>query len=165
MRASHHYLSGLTTLHTLEDGEERRATWRQSMATLAEAALESRGVPLEGLSPELLLAGVRAAMANQLVDDLGFLSPAASACALYGLASALPHGAERRELGRRVLLRLHEGDAATFVALATAVALGSTRAFEGSAMRSRVALSRLLPIGAGVSADALARALISRLPR
>ena len=162
MRASNHYLSGLTTLHVLEDGEERRATWRQSMATLAEASVESRGVPLEGLSPELLLLSVRAAMASQLVDDLGFLSPPAAACALYGLASALPHGAERRELGRRVLLRLHEGDASTFVALATSVALGSTRAFEGAAMRSRVALSLLLPIGVGVSADALALALISR---
>ena len=103
MRASNHYLTGLTTLHVLEDGEERRASWRQSMATLAEAAVESRGVPLEGLSPELLLLSVRAAMTSQLVDDLGFLSPPAAACALYGLASALPHGAERRELGRRVL--------------------------------------------------------------
>src|SRR3954469_22368996 len=90
MRGSKHYLTGLTTLHELDDPAERRATWRQSMATLAEAILESRGVPLEGMNPELLLASARAAMTGDLVDDLGFLSPAASACALFGLASALP---------------------------------------------------------------------------
>jgi len=132
------------------------------MATLAEASLESRGVPLEGMNPQLLLASVRAAMASNLIEDLDFLSAPAAACALYGLASALPLGHERRELGRRVLLRLHEGDAATFVALATAVALGSTRAFEGAAMRARVGLSLVLPIGTGTRADALALALISR---
>ncbi|MFT3928157.1 MAG: serine/threonine-protein kinase [Myxococcales bacterium] len=162
MRGSKHYLDAFATLHELPNADELRATWRQSMATLAEATLESRGVPLEGLHPDQLLAGVRVAMASNLMDDLGFLSAPAAACALYGLASALPHGAERRELGRRVLLRLHESDAATFVSLATAVALGSTRAFEGAAMRARVGLSLVLPIGTGTPADALALALISR---
>jgi hypothetical protein len=162
MRGSKHYLEAFATLHELPNADELRATWRQSMATLAEATLESRGVPLEGLHPDQLLSGVRTAMAANLMDDLGFLSAPASACALYGLASALPHGAERRELGRRVLLRLHESDAVTFVSLATAVALGSTRAFEGAAMRARVGLSLVLPIGTGAPADALALALISR---
>jgi hypothetical protein len=162
MRGSGHYLRGLTWLHELDSDDERRAAWRQSMATLAEATAEARGVPLEGLRPEPLLASVRAAMAAGLVDDLGFLAPAAAACALYGLASALPHGPERRELGRRVLVRLHEGDATTFVSLATAVALGSTRAFEGPAMRARVSLALALPIGIGAPVDALALALISR---
>lgn len=162
MRGSRHYLAGLSTLHQLEGADELRATFRQSMATLAEAALEARGVPLEGLSPELLLASVRSAMSANLIDDLSFLSPPGAACALYGLASALPFGPERRELGRRVLLRLHEGDAPTFIALAASVALGSTRAFEGPAMRSRVALSLALPIGTGTPADALALSLISR---
>lgn len=162
MRGSKHYLDGLTTLQDIDSGDERRATWRQSMATLAEATLESRGVPLEGMNPELLLGSVRAAMASNLIDDLDFLSPPAAAGALYGLASALPLGPERRELGRRVLMRLHEGDAATFVALATSLALGSTRAFEGAAVRARVGLSLVLPIGTGTRADALALALISR---
>jgi hypothetical protein len=162
MRGSQHYLSGLSTLQDIDDPDERRATWRQSMATLAELTMESRGAPLEGQSPELLLASVRAAVAANLIEDLGFLSPPAAACALYGLASALPMGPERRELGRRVLVRLHEGDANTFVALATALALGSTRAFEGAAVRARVGLSLVLPIGTGTRADALALALISR---
>jgi len=162
MRGSKHYLAAFATLQGLPNADELRATWRQCMATLAEATRESRGVPLEGLHPEQLLSGVRSAMAANLMDDLGFLSPPAAACALYGLASALPHGPERRELGRRVLHRLQESDAATFVALATALALGSTRAFEGAAMRARVGLSLVLPIGTGAPADALALALISR---
>lgn len=162
MRGSKHYLDAFATLHELDKSDELRATWRQGMATLAEATLESRGVPLEGLNPDYLLSSVRVVMGSNLIDDLGFLSPPAAACALYGLASALPHGPERRELGRRVLVRLHEGDAITFVSLATAVALGSTRAFDGAAMRARVGLSLVLPIGAGVPADALALALISR---
>jgi len=161
-RGTKHYLAGLATLQEVDSAEDRRATWRQSMATLAEAALASRGVPLEGLNPDTLLTSVRAALASDFLEDLGFLSPPAAACALYGLASALPHGPERRELGRRVLVQLHEGDASTFVALSTAVALGSTRAFEGAAMRARVGLSLVLPIGTGTRADAMALALISR---
>ncbi|HEX6241530.1 MAG TPA: serine/threonine protein kinase, partial [Polyangiales bacterium] len=152
----------MSTLHQLAGADEVRASFRQSMATLAEAALEARGIPLEGTSPEQLLASVRCALSARLIDDLSFLSPPGAACALYSLASALPLGPERRELGRRVLMRLHEGDASTFVSLAASVALGSTRAFEGPAMRARVALSLALPIGTGAPADALALSLISR---
>jgi hypothetical protein len=162
MRGFRHYLAGLSTLHQLEGADELRASFRQSMATLAEAALEARGIPLEGMSPEQLLLSVQSVLRAQLIDDLSFLSAPGAACALYSLASALPLGPERRELGRRVLIRLNEGDAATFVALAGAVALGSTRAFEGPAMRARVALSLALPIGTGAPADALALSLISR---
>ena len=162
MRGSKHYLAGLTTLHQLEGADELRATFRQSMATLAEATLQARGVPLEGMPPERLLLSVQAAMAANLVEDLSFLSAPGAVCALYGLASSLPHGPERRELGRRVLLRLHEGDGATFVALAATLALGSTRVFEGAGMRARVALSLVVPIGTGAPADELALSLISR---
>jgi serine/threonine protein kinase len=162
MRGSKHYLLGLSTLHQLEGDAELRATFRQSMATLAEATLESSCVPLEGLNPDHLLLGVRAALAANLIDDLSFLSAPGAACALYGLASALPLGPERRELGRRVLRLLHEGHAATFVSLAKALALGSTRAFDGAAMHARVALSLVLPIGTGAPADELALTLVSR---
>jgi hypothetical protein len=131
------------------------------MATLGEESQVSRGVALEGMNPELLLASVRAAIQTNLIDDLDFLSPPAAACALYGLATALPWGVERRELGRRVLLRLHDGDAATFIALATSLALGS-RAFDGPLVRARVGLALALPIGTGTRADSLALALMSR---
>jgi hypothetical protein len=162
MRGTKRYLSGLSTLHQLEDEAELRASFRQSMASLAEAMLEARRVPLEGMNPDHLVLSVRAALAANLLDDLSFLSSPGAACALYGLASALPLGAERRELGRRVLRLLHEGHAATFVPLATALALGSTRAFDGPAMHARVALSLVLPIGTGAPADELALSLVAR---
>ncbi len=162
MRLDREYLDGLARLHPIADPDERRATWRQSIATLAAEAAEQRPVPLEGLDPSEILASVRVAIADGLVDDLDFISPAASAAALYELAAVLPMGEERRELGRRVARRLHQGDASTFVALATQLALGSKRALSGAAVRARVALALDLPIGGGVRADGLALALISR---
>ena len=100
MSLDREYLDGLARLHQLGSAEERRATWRQSMATLAAEAAEQRPVPLEGLDPQAVLASTRVAIANGLVDDLDFLSPAASAAVLYELAAVLPMGEERRELGR-----------------------------------------------------------------
>lgn len=161
-RPSREHVDGLARLHESHDVEDRRALWRQSMANLAAEAAEQKPVPLEGLDPDAVLASVRAAIANGLLDDLDFLTPAHSAAALYELASVLPMGEERRELGRRVARMLHTGDAATFVTLATRLAMGSRRALSGSAVRARVALALDLPIGSGTRADALALALISR---
>lgn len=162
MRGERDYLGGLARLHLVETTEDRRAEWRQGMATLARAVSDDQGAPLEGIQPEALLAGVRAAFNGGLIDDLDWLSPAAGAAAMYELASALPDGFERRELGRRVLQRLRQGDAATFVSVATLLAQGPTRALSGPQIRARVALSLDLPFGLGVRADALALALISR---
>ena len=162
MRTEREYLDGLARLHLVRDPEERLALWRQSMATLAAEAADHRPVPLEGLDPEEVLASVRVAIAIGLVDDLGFLNPSHASAALYELASVLPMGEERRELGRRVAKRLHQGDAATFVALATQLAMSSRRALSGASVRARVALALDLPIGSGIHSDALALALISR---
>lgn len=163
MRGQRDYLGGLTRLHLLDSREEQRATWRQSLATLARAVSDQQGVPLEGFRPEALHAGVRAAFNANLIDDLEFLSPAAAAAALYELASALPDGFERRELGRRVLQHLRQGDASTFVSIATLLAQGSPKALSGQHIRARVALALDLPYGLGAPVDALALALISRL--
>jgi hypothetical protein len=157
-----HHLSALTRLPHVETEEERRSLWRQSMATLARAALEQQPVPLEGIDPKLLLEAVRTALSENLVQDLGWLSPPAAAAAVYELASAIPMGSERRQLGRQVLLRLYEGDAETFVALATSLAAESKRTLTGASIRARVALALELPIGNSVSADRLALALVSR---
>jgi len=162
MRGHRDYLGGLTQLGRIPDTEERRALWRQSMATLAADIAVQRPVPLEGFDPELLRKSVQAAVALNLLDDLDFLSPPAAAAALYELAAALPDGVERREIGRRILKLLYEGDAPTFVALATQMAVGSPRALSGAPVRARVALSLDLPLGAGAKADRLALALISR---
>ncbi len=157
-----HHLSALTRLPSVESDDERRALWRQSMATLARAALEQQPVPLEGIDPTLLLEAVRTAIATNLVLDLDWLSPPAAAAAVYELAAAIPIGTERRQLGRLVLMRLYEGDAETFVALATSLAAESRRMLTGAPIRARIALVIEQPIGSAVSADRLALALISR---
>ncbi|MCS6799630.1 MAG: serine/threonine protein kinase [Myxococcota bacterium] len=162
MRTARDYLGTLATLHRMTDFEQRRGAWRQSMATLGGMVDAQTPVPLEGLHPDRLLDGVRAALESGLVDDLSFLSAPTAAAALYELAAALPAGTEKRELGRRVLRWLHEADAATFVALATRLALGARRVLSGPRIRARVALCLDLPFGAGAHADALALALISR---
>src|SRR4029077_18990943 len=106
MRDPTFYVSGLLELHKLGDAAERRATWRQSMAALARATTDDGPGPLEGVHPEALVGGVRAALQSGLVEDLDWLEPPAAGSALYELASALPLGSEQRELGRRVLARL-----------------------------------------------------------
>jgi hypothetical protein len=162
MRTDREYLDGLARLHRATDADERRALWRQSIATLAAEAMDQRPVPLEGLDPAEILASVRSARRDGLLDDLGFLSSAHASAALYELATVLPAGDEKRELGRRIAERLHQGDAGTFVALATQLAIVSRRALSGPAIRARVALSLELPIGSGTRADALALALVSQ---
>ncbi len=160
---SRDYLEGLSQLHEIGSLEERRAIWRQSLVTLANAIGDQRRpVPLEGLDPEQLIKSVRVAIEEDLIDEIDFLSPPASAVAIYELATALPPGAEKRTLGRRVIRNLRRGDGSTFVAVATQLALGSRRLLSGASVRARVALSLDLPIGTGTRADELALALISR---
>jgi hypothetical protein len=156
------HLSAFTQLAQVGSEDERRSLWRQGMATLARAALEQQPVPLEGIDPKLLLESVRAAFADNLVNDLAWLSPPAAAAAVYELAAAIPMGPERRQLGRQVLMRLYEGDAETFVVLATSLAAESKKTLTGAPIRARVALAIELPIGSSVSADRLALALLSR---
>jgi len=156
-------LEGLTVLHRLATSEQREAAWRQGMATLARAVVdERRPVPLEGLDPEALLQSLEVASEAGLVDALDWLSGPAAAAALYEVAAALPTSPIKRQLGRMVLQRLRKGDAATFVSVATQLALGSQRALSGRSIRARVALALSLPIGTVNNVDALALALISR---
>jgi len=156
------HLSGFLELPLAPDAESRTSLWRQAMATLAQAALEQQPVPLEGFDPRALQAGVMVALRENLTDDLDWLSAPAAAAAIYELAAALPVGDQRRQLGRHVLTRLYEGDAATFVVLATSLAAESKRTLTGGPIRARVALALELPLGSPVSSDALALALISR---
>jgi eukaryotic-like serine/threonine-protein kinase len=155
------YLEGLTQLHRLGDAETLRSVWRQSMATLASQAADLRPAPLEGLDPSALAASMQVALSSGLLDTLDWLSPAHAGAALYELASALPVGDARRELGRRVLQSLHEGDAETFVAIATRLARTSRKALAGPGLRARVALALRLPARTLASSDRLALALIS----
>jgi hypothetical protein len=155
------YASGLLELQNLE-GAERRASWRQSMAVLGRVTSEDGPGPLEGLHPNALVAGVRAALQAGLADDLDWLAPAAAGAALYELASALPVGPEQREIGRRVLARLLAADASTFVSMARRMALGGGRGIGTPGTRARIALVAELPIRAGIADGPLALALASR---
>ena len=162
MHGGDDYLAGLAQIHTRESLDERRSLWRQGMASLAAAAADQQPTPLEGMAADELLASAKVALNSGLVDDLSFLSRPVAAAALFELAGALPQGPEKREFGRRVLVALHEGDAATFVTLTTQLVLSSPRALGGAQIRSRVALSLRLPLATGPHVDALALALVSR---
>jgi hypothetical protein len=149
-------------MHLAKSHDELEALWRQSIASLGAAALDQRPVPLEGLPPEAVLSSVRLALSHNLIDNLDWLSAPAAAVGLYELAAAIPVGPERHQLGRRVAMHLRDGNAATFVALATALAISSRRGLAGPDIQARVALSLDLPLGSPAHVDALALALISR---
>src|SRR5579862_1407061 len=155
MRSGRAYLSALAELHRITDPDERRRVWRQGMAALAAAA-EVVAAPLEGIDPDELLLATRGAMTDGLLLDFEWMSGPAAAIALFELAAALPAGAERRELGRRVLTRLRDGDVATFAALATALALSSPRVLSGAPVRVRLAAALADASAPGVGALALA---------
>jgi hypothetical protein len=162
VRDSTQHVGGLLELHGVKDVHERRALWRQSMAALARVTLAEEAGPLEGMGADALAKGVRAALAANLVDDLEWLEPAAAGAAIYELASAMPPGAEQKELGRRVLARLLEGNAQTFVAIATRMALTTGKGLNTPASKARIALVTELPLAAGVRDERLALALASR---
>jgi len=154
------FLEGLLSLDRYERAE-RRAVFRQSVASIALAAPDQ--APLEGCDEAALARSVHVALADGLFEDLGWLAAPAAGVALYEIAGALPLGAERRDLGRIVLEELYEGDAATFVSIATRMAMGgAARALSGAGIRARVALALGLPAAADVQVDPLALALVSR---
>src|SRR4030088_574673 len=126
MASGRNYLTAFAGLHALDDVEERRRVARQGLAMLAQLA-EREPAPLEGIPEDQLLLAVRAALEDGVLADLDWLSPAAAAVALFELAQALPPGAERRELGRRVLTRLRDADRDTFVRLLIALARSSPK--------------------------------------
>ena len=154
------FLEGLFSLDRCEQAD-RRAIFRQSVASLG---LTRPGqTPLEGCDEAALARSVGIALADGLFEDLGWIAAPAAGAALFEIASALPLGDERRELGRMVLEELYEGDAATFVAIATRMAGGGAgRALSGPGIKARVALALGLPPSADVRVDPLALALVSR---
>ncbi len=141
---------------------ERRPLWRQAMAALSRANAEEGPGPLEGLHPDVLLRGVQAALEAGLVDDLDWLAPEAAGVALYTLAAALPVGAEQREVGRRVLARMLAGNAATFTAMATAMAQTGGKGLASPGVRARVALLCELPLVHNIPDGPLCLALVGR---
>lgn len=144
------YLAAFASLHALSDVDERRRVARQGLAALAQIA-EREPAPLEGIAPEALLLSVRAAFGDGVLADLEWMSPAASAIAMFELAQGLPAGPERRELGRRVLLRLRDADRESFVRLLVALARSAPKLVASDSLRARteVVLSAPLTGAAG----------------
>jgi len=142
--------------------DERRVLFRQAMAALSRAIVDDGPGLLEGLSPEAVGAGVRAALADGLLDDLDWLAPPAAGRALYLLAAALPPGVEQRDLGRRVLSRLYSGNAETFLGMATVMAISGGKGLSASGTLARVSLVTELPLMQGLADGPLALALVSR---
>jgi eukaryotic-like serine/threonine-protein kinase len=140
--------------------EERRGIFRQSLASIALAAPDH--APLEGRDPRAVGRSVKAALEGGLFDDLGFLAPPAAGVALYEIAHALPQGPEKRELQRRLFVRMHEGNAATFVMIATRMAAASERGLGVSTIRARVELSVSLPGAVDAPVDRLALTIVSQ---
>ena len=155
------YVSSLLELAD-SAGENRKALFRQAMTALARVSHEGGPGPLDGLRPDYLAKNVQAAIVSGIVDDLDFLAPAAAGIALYTLASALPSGHEKRELGRRILARMHGSDAATFTAIVTAMAQSSGKGLSTPAVRARIALVCELPLSYGIADGPLALALLAR---
>ncbi|HEX4449513.1 MAG TPA: serine/threonine-protein kinase [Kofleriaceae bacterium] len=155
------HLVAFATSHALGDADERRRSVRQGLASLAQLA-EREPAPLEGVDAGDLLRSVRTALADGALGELEWLSPAAGAIALFELAQALPAGAERRELGRRVLARLREADRDTFVRLLIAFARTSPKVVASEHLRARLEVVLSAPLTAPGAIGELALGLLAQ---
>src|ERR1041385_5717537 len=162
MRTRQSPIESLVLLPRLSDPADRRARWRQAVTALGRELRVDGPPPLDGVSPEDLVRTAQTALETNLVDDLDWIAPGSAAVALYELSSALPPGKERREIGRRVFARLYEGNASTFAAVATRMALGAGLTLEAATLRARIGLVFNLSTGSSVNADPLALVLVSR---
>ncbi len=136
--------------------------FRAAMLGLARGAEEVGPGVLEGVDDTKLIEAVQLALGSGLFDDLDWMAAPAAGVALYTLATALPAGQEQRELGRRVIARLHGGNTATFCAMAEQMAKGSAKALSTPASRARIALTFELPLAAVVGDGRLALAIVAK---
>lgn len=154
-------LEAFLELPEIRDPGARKATFRQTIAALSRIGATFGPSPLDGVSPTALERAVSVAIKSKFFEDLGWLSPDAAAVALYELANVLPNGAEKRELGRRVLSFLNEGTAPVFIAIATRMARGSRKGIVGPGVRARLSLAFSAP-SATLDVGPLAFAMVSR---
>src|SRR5262245_5261005 len=162
MRPQKSPVESLVFLPKATDVADRTARFRQAIAALGQDVRVDGPPLLDGVSSGALVRAVQVSLEAGLVDDLDWIAPSAAAVALYELSSALPPGRERREIGRRVFARLYEGNASTFAAVATRMALGAGRPLEAATLRARIGLVFNLATGSSVNADPLALVLVSR---
>jgi eukaryotic-like serine/threonine-protein kinase len=152
----------LLRLPRLVERDAQAASFREALAALAQTSEVMGPPPLDGVDPRALETAAFIAVERGLADDLDFLESGAAAVALFELASALPSGTVKRELRRRVFSLLYEGNAATFVPIATRIALGNPSPLSTPTLRARVSLCVELPIGTAINPAPLAFALATR---
>ncbi|MEP6864226.1 MAG: hypothetical protein ABJE66_26640, partial [Deltaproteobacteria bacterium] len=161
MGSSRQHLAAFASLHLLGELDERRRAARQGLAMLAQIA-EREPAPLEGLDANQLLLAVRAMLTDGVLGELDWLSPAAAAVAMFELGQAVPAGAERRELGRRVLTRLRDADRDTFVRLLVALARSSPKVVASEGLRARLEVVLSAPLTAPGAIGELALGLLAQ---
>lgn len=162
MTTRQHFLARLLELPRVQDKEVRRGVFRQTIAALGLGDQASGSMTLAGVDPKALGRSIQMVWADGFLDDLDFIAPSAAAVALYQIAGALPLASERRAIGRKVLNYLYKGNAETFAALASRMALGSTRPLRGAGIRARVALATTLRSSADAAVDRLCLAIVTR---
>src|SRR5688572_2599203 len=102
MRARQSPAEALVALTRSSDPSEQLGSWRQAVAALGQSIRVRGPPPLDGIEPAILTSAFRVALEKRFLDGLDWITPGAATVALYELMIALPHGPERRELGRRV---------------------------------------------------------------
>lgn len=145
-----------------QDVVQQAACFRQAMAGMEQASFGLGPPPLDGVDAVTLESATHIALERGFVDQLDSMDTGLGAVALYELSSALPSGNVKRELRRRVFERLYKGDAGTFIAIATRIALGAAAPLLTPTLRARVVLCLDLPIDTDVNVAPLALALTTR---
>ena len=145
-----------------QDPSRQVASFRQAMAALEQASFGLGPPSLDGVDPIALESATYIALERGYVDQLDSLEAGHGAVALYELSSALPSGHVKRELRRRVFDRLYKGNAETFVAVASRIALGAAQPLLTPTLRARIILCLELPIDSSVNVAPLALALTTR---
>lgn len=162
MSTSEHFLARLLELPRIESKSVRLGIVRQAIVALGMGDQGRAPMALAGVDPAALHASLRVAHADGTLEQLDFVSPAAAAIALYQIAGALPLGSERRAVGRKVLNFLYQGDAGTFAALASQMAMGSARPLQDTGVRARLSLTLGASSLGDPAIDRLALAMASR---
>lgn len=145
-----------------QDLSQQAASFRQAMAALEQASGELGPPPLDGVDPVALESATYIALERGYIDQTALLDGGRGAVALYELSSALPPGHVKRDLRRRVFEHLYKGDARSFVAVASRMALGATQPLLTPTLRARVALCLELPFDSEVNVAPLALTLATR---
>lgn len=145
MRTRTKELDGLLRLPSLGDRSARKAAFVAAVNALARGAMEGEPSALDGVEPAALSAAVKTAIGANLFEDPE-LPATTLAVAMFELGGALAPGAEKREVGRRVLAMLHEGSAEVIAAIATRMAVASRKGLATSAVTARLALIFAMPL-------------------